>query len=161
MAERVNVNEFLFGEEARPSLKQILKEAYRSVRENIQTIKEFKRTGNLSEYYHQLYTNLTAAGAPLRCYPGPVQKILWYCIRNFPSKGFWLVPEIRHHWSSKLKLLKFRKFKKARKTSFLFRKRYSRYRPKFRRNRRYSRFKRYSRRRRSFYPRRRYYRRRY
>lgn len=143
----------------RVSLKTDLRNAYTEVRESIQQLKQDKLVDR-ELYYGNLKVYLSVFPHNPRTYPGPISKILWYCIRNLPTVEFLNDSSICTHWASKLKLWKFRKYKKARRASSFLRKgrsRFRSYRPRFRRSRGYSRFKRTTRR--YYGRRRRYYRR--
>lgn len=134
------------------SLKAYLKEGYQTAREHIAVGKAFKTQNNWAQFYAWCIENLTNFPHPTRCYPGPVQKKIWFCVRNLPSKTFLVNEALRPHWNDKLKLLRFRQKKRLLRGAIKLRRKYYRYKPRFRRTRRY-----YKKR----YPRRRYYKRRY
>lgn len=136
------------------SVKQALKNQYGIVRASIAELKELKKSNKRA--YDVRLVNILAGFSPIPFLPGPQKKLAWYCVRNIKTVQFILGDGLFHHYNSKLKLFKFRKYKKARSASRFLRKRvFRKYRPRFQRSRRYSRFKRRS------YGRRRSYRRRY
>lgn len=127
------------------------------VKEIIGVLKDHKKN-NRDEYKSRCTNWLSTFPSPIQSYPGPIQKLLWYCLRNTPTVDILENPNINVHWRNKLKLWKFRQYKKARRASNFLGLR--KYRPKFQRSRRYNRFRRNYRRSYRKTYRKRYYRRR-
>lgn len=152
-----NATEFLLGEEvARKSFKQLLKEEYQRAKSAIDTLKAARRANpGDPKYWQYIYEALAHYQHHIKCYAKPIQKIIWYCIRNFPSKAFLVERNIQHWYYLKSKLNRYRRSK-----------RYYRGAKRFRIKRSYSKFRRFRRftRRRFFRKsayKRRFYRRRY
>ena len=154
-----SATEFLFGEAAaRVSFKALLREYYRLSREELAGLKQAHRQNRLNpQYWQRVYQLLQAYPLPIRSYPGPVRKLVWYCVRNFPAKGFILDASLWGHFSEKALTLRRRKGRFRRGFRRSYRRYFKRFRRGYRRRRSYRRVVRKTYRRTT----RRYYRRRY
>lgn len=151
----MSATEFLFGEEiARASSKQLLKEKHRVADAILTQLRTAKQEGHSGVYFQKLYQVLQRTYPYINAYPKANRRIIYYCLKNFPQKGFIIEPDLQHWYGAKLRLSKFRRFRRGKyQRRYRRRRLFRRYRKTFRRfNRRY---------RRRYNRRRRYYRRRY